>query len=480
MVSRALKRTKKQSNESIEKYLIAGRQALQYGDRLSAYHAYREAVLADPKSKEALSALCSLLKLISFQKFSPENKKAVSLCMQAKGIDYQDLWQPWFSLIKVDPDYKSLQDLMNTREIDDLERLKACLSKAFFINGLERFIVFDIKFERAMKKLRQLMQTGEIFPKNVVSAFKVYCSNTEYVFCDDYEFSMVTKPDDTIETLSLPAGHVSEDVRSQYESNPYPQWTSCNPGVADESKTHRHLIAGCGTGHSTCLTALRFPKAEIVAIDLSRASLSYAKRKARENGIKNVTFYQADILDLSKLEGEFDVIECSGVLHHMDDPIKGWGQLLGKLKPDGKMNIGLYSELARADVNAARELIAETGMEPTPQNIKNMRVKIADLPEGHAARNLLSRRDFYSLSSCRDLIFHVQEHQFTIPKIKAALDSLGLKFLGFRLSDADMAQKYLKQYPEDRTFSDLENWGLFEQENPSVFKGMYQFWCSRK
>ena len=33
---------------------------------------------------------------------------------------------------------------------------------------------------------------------------------------------------------------------------------------------------------------------------------------------------QADILNLNKLERQFDIIESSGVLHHMDEPLTGW------------------------------------------------------------------------------------------------------------------------------------------------------------
>ena len=34
----------------------------------------------------------------------------------------------------------------------------------------------------------------------------------------------------------------------------------------------------------------------MTAIDLSRKSLAYAKRKTEELGIKNIEYYQADIL----------------------------------------------------------------------------------------------------------------------------------------------------------------------------------------
>ena len=53
---------------------------------------------------------------------------------------------------------------------------------------------------------------------------------------------------------------------------------------------------------------------------------------------------QADILNLDQLNQDFDIIESSGVLHHMDEPLIGWKSLTDILKPGGLMNIGLYSE----------------------------------------------------------------------------------------------------------------------------------------
>ena len=76
------------------------------------------------------------------------------------------------------------------------------------------------------------------------------------------------------------------------------------------------LIAGCGTGQHSISTATRFLASKVFAIDLSlSSSISYAKRKTDELAIKNIEYMQADILDLGKLNKQFDIVECAGVLH---------------------------------------------------------------------------------------------------------------------------------------------------------------------
>ena len=87
--------------------------------------------------------------------------------------------------------------------------------------------------------------------------------------------------------------------------------------------------------------------------------------------------------------------------------------------------------------------------------------------------------DFYGLSMCRDLIFHVQEHRFTLPRIEAALASLGLEFLGFELGDPEALRRFKETHPEPGAMASLADWHAFELENPRTFARMYQFWCRK-
>ena len=82
--------------------------------------------------------------------------------------------------------------------------------------------------------------------------------------------------------------------------------------------------------------------------------------------------------------------------------------------------------------------------------------------------------DFYSTSNVRDLIFHVQEHRYTLPQIIKLLRKYNLKFLGF--TNSSNKKEYAKHFPNDLKCTSLENWHNFEINNPDIFKQMYQFW----
>jgi Flp pilus assembly protein TadD/2-polyprenyl-3-methyl-5-hydroxy-6-metoxy-1,4-benzoquinol methylase len=288
---------------------------------------------------------------------------------------------------------------------------------------------------------------------------------------------------------------VSLLVQNQYEESPYPRWVKC---AADENvdsidatiqrefpySSYRPvgkagrldvLIAGCGTGQQAVLMAKRYSGAQILAADLSLSSLSYAKYRTDALGLDNIDYGQADILRLASLKRDFDVIACSGVLHHLADPLVGWRVLLSMLRPKGIMHIALYSKLARTGIVAAREFIAMRGYRAVADDIRRCRQDIIALDEAAPARKAtVWSTDFYAMSNCRDLVFHVQEHHFTLPQIKTFLAENGLALLGFE-HDPDILHSYRAQFSDDPAATDLDHWHAFEQQNPNTFGRMYQF-----
>ena len=140
------------------------------------------------------------------------------------------------------------------------------------------------------------------------------------------------------------------------------------------------------------------------------------------------------------------------------------------------MKIGLYSELARHHVVEIREEISSLGLETSQADIRKFRQSIAESHDEN--RQLITRSsDFFSLSTLRDLIFHVQEHRFTLPQIKNCLNELGLKFCGFE--NTELVSSFRQYYGDEVDTCDLVLWHQYEERNPQAFGGMYQFWCQK-
>ena len=140
------------------------------------------------------------------------------------------------------------------------------------------------------------------------------------------------------------------------------------------------------------------------------------------------------------------------------------------------MRIGLYSELARQHIVEVRKEITLLRMGTSESEIREFRRSLAESnDENHQL--LTTSKDFFSLSTLRDLIFHVQEHRFTLPQIKNCLDELGLKFCGFINKDA--ISNFRKLHGKNADIYDLALWHQYEKSNPRAFAAMYQFWCQK-
>src|SRR5215218_9191071 len=388
----------------------------------------------------------------------------------------------------------------------------------FFCALARQCFVNEYVFERTDDETRQLqdllqtleaaLQTGEMIPALQLIAAAAYVplhslSRAEALPMRSWPGAIAAVVEQQVrEPLqegeirsSIPAltsieDEVSQNVRAQYEDMPYPRWVTAAPvgrpitlgwylrnqfpqapirdfGAREGLDV---LIAGCGTGQHAIETGQRFAGARVLAVDLSLTSLSYAIRKTRELGLSNIEYAQADILKLGAIGRSFDLIESSGVLHHLADPAQGWRVLVSLLRPGGFMHVGLYSALARADIRAARAFIAERGYEGSADYIRRCRQELLACADGTPLKNVARYPDFFTTSECRDLLFHVQEHQLTIPQIAGFLRENNLAFIGFT---GQAPHEYRTRFPEDQAATDLERWHAFENENPATFTGMY-------
>lgn len=287
-------------------------------------------------------------------------------------------------------------------------------------------------------------------------------------------------------------------IKAHYSESPYPRWTSLGyhtptdylqalhtelphftPSEALKGKTLELLVAGCGTGLQAIRAAKYFNNIKVTAIDLSPASVAYARMMAMKLRVENVSFYQGDLLDIKSLGKRFDVIECSGVLHHMPEPEAGLNALYEVLEDHGLIKIGLYSELARKQITATKNIIESNNIEPTLENIQQFRAMLMNQEIDGDFSEIVSRPDFFTTSGTKDLLFNPIEHLYTLPKIQELLSQLELNFLGFiGVSNAHKAA-FDAQFPLDRNRTSLLNWDVIEQSSPQMFNCMYQLYCSK-
>lgn len=290
---------------------------------------------------------------------------------------------------------------------------------------------------------------------------------------------------------------VTKAVNSQYESWPYPAWTrvtrpqprrladfvaSMDPHLAEGIPAAPDiLIAGCGTGRQAARTALRYPDAQITAIDISQASLDYARRQCAALGLGNIRFVRLDLHAVAELGQRFHAIHCTGVLHHVSDPEHGLKLLADTLTPGGVMEIMVYNRSQRLMVKGATQFLAGDLLKrPIDDDLlRQVRQRFLADPDHPAARYVIRSRDFATLIGTHDLLLHRHEDPFDIPRIERALERAGLRMLAFELPTPALAARYEAMFPDDAAHRNLDSWRQFETSEPGMSARHYQFLCFR-
>lgn len=169
---------------------------------------------------------------------------------------------------------------------------------------------------------------------------------------------------------SMPeAAEVTERVRRLYDTYPFPpeplldgdplgfNWRWSWPqayafctGRYPKTRAIRILDAGCGSGAGTEYLVHQNPEAEVWAFDLSEKALAIARERCAKFAAENLYFRHLSIDDIERIPGQFDFINCVGVLHHLPDPQAGLNAIASKLAPGGLAHIFVYGELGRWEI----------------------------------------------------------------------------------------------------------------------------------
>lgn len=253
-------------------------------------------------------------------------------------------------------------------------------------------------------------------------------------------------------------GNYLPDVREQYEQYPYPERNPlderkrlivshltridsvnhyCFNGRQDFENDFRVLIAGGGTGDALIAWAeqLRTKRgARVTYLDMSSASAQVARQRADVRGLKNIDWISDSLLNLPNLDvGPFDFIDCSGVLHHLEDPDAGLKALASVLKPGGAMSLMVYAVYGRTGVYQVQNLMRMINDESdgTGVKIRNTREVLRSLPEQHwfnAGQQIRSvYNDLDNDAGTFDLLLHTQDRAYSILEVHDWMERCGMK-----------------------------------------------------
>jgi 2-polyprenyl-3-methyl-5-hydroxy-6-metoxy-1,4-benzoquinol methylase len=304
---------------------------------------------------------------------------------------------------------------------------------------------------------------------------------------------------------------INQAVANLYNTYPFPpdplsdleppgynwrwSWTAAYSfctGMKPKTQDIRILDAGCGTGSGTDYLIHLNPEAAVTAIDLSDKALEVAEERCNRSGViakhtKPVQFFNLKLEEATQLEGEFDFINCVGVLHHLPEPDKGIQALAEKLKPGGILHIFVYAELGRGEIALMQKAIALLQGDQQGDyrdGVKVGREIFANLPEDN--RIVQQDKKLWSLENHRDESFadmyvHPQEIDYNVETLFDLIEASGLDFVGFSNPKYWQLERLLGKSPDLMAraggLGDRALYRLIELLDPSLTH--YEFFLSK-
>ncbi|MBT0663441.1 class I SAM-dependent methyltransferase [Geobacter pelophilus] len=250
-------------------------------------------------------------------------------------------------------------------------------------------------------------------------------------------------------------------VRNHYNTHPYPQvsllasirrcdsyalnltslWARFN-GELLPPESQRLLLAGCGA-FSPYPFSIANPQAEIIALDLSEASLARARLHLRLHGCSNVNTVAGDLLRHAPEAAPFHFIDAFGVIHHMSDPLAGLAALANSLVDGGILRLMVYSKGGRGEIESIRRALRLLRVtdEMTARRL------LSRAPEGSRVAECLNglpeARNSWGFS---DAFLHPSAMTFRIDELLEMTEAVGLTPLLFAHPGAvrDVAEEVLR------------------------------------
>jgi SAM-dependent methyltransferase len=226
------------------------------------------------------------------------------------------------------------------------------------------------------------------------------------------------------------------------------------------------LVAGCGTVAAAGYAYLH-PKARVVGIDISAASLAHEELLKQKHGLERLTLQQCRVEDVASLGATFDFITSHGVLHHLADPVAGLRALGGVLRRDGVIDLMVYAPYGRTGVYMFQELFRLMGLGQTPRDVQTVKDALACLGPQHPLRRYLAvALDLNADEGLVDTFLHARDRAFSVGQCLDLVEQAGLVFQGWQDSGLYHAEGRLSPtsplWPQFDRLDDRRLWQAIE------------------
>jgi SAM-dependent methyltransferase len=279
-----------------------------------------------------------------------------------------------------------------------------------------------------------------------------------------------------------------DPVCAFYTSHPYPppvenldravdEWQDANRHRAEyhllwPDRPYRAdldiLIAGCGTWQAAKYAVCR-PAARVTGVDVSATSIACTDALKRKYNLKNLELRRLPLEDVESLERRFDLVVCTGVLHHLADPDAGLRALGAVVKPDGALQLMVYARYGRSGIHMIQEYCRRLGIGTSPKELTDLIAALEVLPPQHPAVALLRyARDSGNRDALADALLNPRDRSYSVNELFDLVERNGLIFGRWQMQATYLPQcgavaatphaVRLRALPEREQYAAMELW----------------------
>ena len=247
---------------------------------------------------------------------------------------------------------------------------------------------------------------------------------------------------------SKPHSDQTDPICEFYNSHPYPppidnldrardEWRD---GTRERAEYHlfwpgkpyrdnlKILIAGCGTWQAAKYALCR-PNANVVGIDVSSTSLDHTEQLKRKYNLTNLETRQLAIENVAKLAQRFDLVVCTGVLHHLADPDAGLRALRSVLTSEGAIYLMVYAPHGRHGIYLMQEYCRRLGIRIDGHEITDLLTVVKSLSPHHPLSVVFrSARDTANADALADALLNPRDRPYSVRQLFEFIDSNDLVF----------------------------------------------------
>ncbi|QDP96482.1 class I SAM-dependent methyltransferase [Microlunatus elymi] len=190
----------------------------------------------------------------------------------------------------------------------------------------------------------------------------------------------------------------------------------------------RILVAGCGTSQAA-RHAITHPDADVVGIDVSSTGIEQHRQLIERHRLANLELHRLPIEEVAGLDRQFDHIVCTGVLHHLADPLIGLRSLQSILAPGGALTLMVYATYGRAGVYLIQDYCLRLGIGTDQVDLDELVATLREIGSGHPISRLLHQsRDFADDDALADALLNPRDRSYTVPQLLELITDAGLRF----------------------------------------------------